>query len=181
MSSNEHVWDMIGRQLVRHGPPAIYLGALWTHIQITWRKIPQKHIKALFGSIPLCLEVVHGGFKPFWNLTVRSQVQFCTSNHFFLIVMYLYCGINFISVTSVLLSVVIFSLLIGKCERIEWQYFFNKIILILKQEWLHCSALCCRWVTDGNNVTSTGRRGRYRSERQRRMDTTHERRLVFIK
>ncbi|KAJ4447701.1 hypothetical protein ANN_09709 [Periplaneta americana] len=33
----ELVWDMVGRQLVRHGLPAPTLDALWTRIQTSWK------------------------------------------------------------------------------------------------------------------------------------------------
>ena len=33
MSPIEHVWDMVGRRLIRQSPPASTLGALWTRIQ----------------------------------------------------------------------------------------------------------------------------------------------------
>ncbi|KAJ8893429.1 hypothetical protein PR048_006027 [Dryococelus australis] len=36
MSPIEHVWDMVGRRLVRHGPPATTVDALWTLIQTAW-------------------------------------------------------------------------------------------------------------------------------------------------
>ena len=34
MSPIEHVWDMVGRRLIRQGTPATTLHALWTYIQI---------------------------------------------------------------------------------------------------------------------------------------------------
>ena len=47
-------------------------------------------------------------FTPYWNLTVTDHVQFCNSNHS-RISMYLICGINFISVTIILLGAVLFT------------------------------------------------------------------------
>ena len=48
----EHVWDMIGRRLIRQGPPAFTLDTLWTSVQILWRDIPQEDIQGLFDSMP---------------------------------------------------------------------------------------------------------------------------------
>ncbi|KAJ4439760.1 hypothetical protein ANN_07888 [Periplaneta americana] len=58
MSPIEHVWDMVGRQLVRHGPPAPTLDTLWSLIQTAWREIPQEHIQALSDSMPRRLEAL---------------------------------------------------------------------------------------------------------------------------
>ena len=44
MLSIKHVWDMVGRQLIRQGPPAPTFDALWIHIQTVWRDIPQEDI-----------------------------------------------------------------------------------------------------------------------------------------
>ena len=68
MSPIEHVWDMVGRRLIRQGPPAPTLDALWTCIQTTWRDIPQEDIQGLFDSIPQRIETliaVHGGLTPY--------------------------------------------------------------------------------------------------------------------
>ncbi|KAJ8872507.1 hypothetical protein PR048_026113 [Dryococelus australis] len=48
----EHVWDMVGRRLVRHGPPATAVDALCICIQTTWRKIPQERVQVFFDSMP---------------------------------------------------------------------------------------------------------------------------------
>ena len=42
MSPIEHVWDMVGRRLIRQDPPAPTLDALWTRIQTACRNIPRK-------------------------------------------------------------------------------------------------------------------------------------------
>ncbi|KAJ8888571.1 hypothetical protein PR048_008062 [Dryococelus australis] len=55
MSPIEHVWDMIGLRLVRHGPPATTVDVVWTSIQTTWRGIPQEHNQVLFNAMPRCL------------------------------------------------------------------------------------------------------------------------------
>ena len=68
MSFIEHVWDMVGRRLIRQGPPAPTLDALWTRIQIAWRDIPQEDIQGLFDSMPRHIETLiaaHGGFTPY--------------------------------------------------------------------------------------------------------------------
>ena len=52
MSPIEHVWDMVGRRLIRQGPPAPTLDALWTRIQTAWRDIPQHDIQGLSDSMP---------------------------------------------------------------------------------------------------------------------------------
>lgn len=68
MSPIEHVWDMVGRQLVRSGPPAATVDALWTRLQTAWQCVPQQHIQALFDSMPRRLEALiaaRGGFTPY--------------------------------------------------------------------------------------------------------------------
>ncbi|KAJ8878666.1 hypothetical protein PR048_019251 [Dryococelus australis] len=45
MSSIEHIWDMVGRQLVLHGPLPTTVEGLWTRIQTAWREIPQEDIQ----------------------------------------------------------------------------------------------------------------------------------------
>ena len=65
MSLNENVWDMVGRRLIRQGPPAPTFEALWTRIQIAWRDIPQEDIHGLFDSMPRRVETLiaeHDGF-----------------------------------------------------------------------------------------------------------------------
>ena len=52
MTPIEHVWDMVGPRLIRQGPPAPTLDALWTRIQTSWRDIPQEDIQGLFDSMP---------------------------------------------------------------------------------------------------------------------------------
>ena len=47
MSPIEHIWDMVGRSLIRQGPPAPTLDTLWIRIQSTWRDIPQEDIQGL--------------------------------------------------------------------------------------------------------------------------------------
>ena len=64
----EHVWDMVGRRLIRQGPPAPTPDALWTRIQTAWREIPQEDIQGHFDSMPRRIEnliAVHGGFTPY--------------------------------------------------------------------------------------------------------------------
>ena len=51
MSPIEHIWDMVGRRLIRQDPPAPTLDALWTHVQIARRNIPQEDIQDLFDSM----------------------------------------------------------------------------------------------------------------------------------
>ena len=68
MSPIEHVWDMVGRQLICQGPPAPTLDVLWTHMQTAWRDILQEDIQGLFDSIPRRIETLiaaHGGFTPY--------------------------------------------------------------------------------------------------------------------
>ena len=68
MSPTEQVWDMVGRRLIRQGPLAPTLGALWTRIQTAWRDIPQEDIQGLFDSMPRRIETLiaaHGGFTPY--------------------------------------------------------------------------------------------------------------------
>ena len=68
MSPTDHVWDMVGRRLIRQGPPAPTLDALWTRIQTAWRDIPQEEVQGLFDSMLRCIErliAVHGGFTPY--------------------------------------------------------------------------------------------------------------------
>ncbi|KAJ4438525.1 hypothetical protein ANN_14470 [Periplaneta americana] len=79
MSPIEHVWNMVGRQLVRHGHPAPTLEALWTHIQTAWREIPQEHIQTLFDSMPRCLKAliaVHGGVTPYGHRSVCASLLY---------------------------------------------------------------------------------------------------------
>ena len=47
---------MVGRRLIRQGPPAPTLDALWTRIQTAWRDIPQDDIQGLFDSMPQRIE-----------------------------------------------------------------------------------------------------------------------------
>ena len=111
MSPIEHVWDMVGRRLIRQGPPAPTLDALFTCIQTAWRDIPQENIQDLFDSMPRRIETLiaaHGGLLPYSNHMLTDHVQFCYSNRLS-IVMYLICGIHFISVTCLLLGVAIFT------------------------------------------------------------------------
>ena len=64
----EHVWDMVGRRLIRQGPPAPTLDALWTRIQPAWRDIPQEDIQGIFDTMPRLIETqiaAHGGFTPY--------------------------------------------------------------------------------------------------------------------
>ena len=68
MSLIEHVWYMVGRRLIRQGPPSPTLDALWTRIQTAWRDIPQEDIQDLFDSMPRRIETLiaaHGGFTPY--------------------------------------------------------------------------------------------------------------------
>ena len=58
MSPIEHIWDMVGWQLVRHGPPPIAMNTLWIHITNAWREIPQEHIHVLFDSRPQHLKAL---------------------------------------------------------------------------------------------------------------------------
>ena len=63
-----HVWDMVGRRLIRQGPPAPTLDALCTRIQTAWRDIPHEDIHGLFDSMPQRLDsliAAHGGFTPY--------------------------------------------------------------------------------------------------------------------
>ncbi|KAJ8881398.1 hypothetical protein PR048_017879 [Dryococelus australis] len=53
----EHDWDMVGQWLVRHGPPAVAVDALWLRIHTAWREIPQEHIQVLFDTMPLRVAV----------------------------------------------------------------------------------------------------------------------------
>ena len=61
-----------------------YPGHFWSNSQ---------HLEALIAR--------HVGFTPYRNVTVTNHIQFCNSNHL-CIVMYLICGIHFISVSLVL-------------------------------------------------------------------------------
>lgn len=64
MSPIEHVWDMVGRHLVRHGPPVTGVTDLWARLQTAWREIPQDRIQNLFDSMPrriAALIAAHGG------------------------------------------------------------------------------------------------------------------------
>ena len=68
MSPIEHIWDMIGRPLIRQGPPAPTLDALWTRIQTAWRDIPHEDVQRLFDSMPRCIVTLitaHGDFTPY--------------------------------------------------------------------------------------------------------------------
>ena len=68
MSPIEHVWDMVGRRLIRQCPPAPTLDALCTRILTAWRDIPQEDIQGLSDSVPPRVETLiaaHGGFKPY--------------------------------------------------------------------------------------------------------------------
>ena len=68
MSPIEHVWDMIGRRLIRQGPPAPTLDDLWTRLQTAWRDIPQEDIQSLSDFMPRRIErliAAHGGFTPY--------------------------------------------------------------------------------------------------------------------
>ena len=126
MSPIELVWDIVGRRLIHQAPPAPTLDSVWTRIQTAWRDIPQEDIQGLFDSMPRRIETLiaaHGGFTPYWNHMLTDHIQFCNSNRLS-IVMYLICGIHFISVTY-LLGVAIFTnssvfwKLIGFLELLE--------------------------------------------------------------
>jgi hypothetical protein len=52
MSHIKHVWEIVGQQLVYHGPPATIHDALQTCIQMAWKEIPQEHTQALCDFIP---------------------------------------------------------------------------------------------------------------------------------
>ena len=68
MSPIEHVWDMVGRRLIRQGPLAPTLDALWTPIQTAWMDIPQEDIQGLFDTMPRHIETLiaaYGGFTPY--------------------------------------------------------------------------------------------------------------------
>ena len=43
--------NMVGRQLIRQGPPVSTPNALWTRLQIEWRNIPQEDIQGFFDSM----------------------------------------------------------------------------------------------------------------------------------
>ena len=111
MSPIEHVWDMVGWQLIRQGPPAPTLWCFLDSHTNYVRDIPQEDIQGLFDSMTWHIETLiaaHGGFTPYWNHLLTDHVQYCNSNRLS-IVMYLICGIHFTSVTCLLLGVAIFT------------------------------------------------------------------------
>ena len=68
MSPIEHVCHMVGRRLIRQGPPAPTLDTLWSRIQTAWRDIPQEDIQGLFDSMTRRIETLiaaHGSFTPY--------------------------------------------------------------------------------------------------------------------
>ena len=68
MSPIEHVWDMVGRRLIRQGPTAHTLDVLWTRLQTAWRDIPQEDSLGLSDSMTRRIETLiaaHGGFTPY--------------------------------------------------------------------------------------------------------------------
>ena len=60
----EHVCDIVGRRLIRQGPPAATLDALWTRIKTAWRDIPHEDIQGLFDSMSRRIERLIRGFDP---------------------------------------------------------------------------------------------------------------------
>ena len=65
MSPIETVWFMFAWLLLRLGPPATTLDALWTRAQTAWREIPQEHIQILFDSIQRSLEPLTSMHAPY--------------------------------------------------------------------------------------------------------------------
>jgi hypothetical protein len=55
----EHVWDMVGRLLIYHGPLATNVDTLWTLIQTVWWENPHEHKHTLFDSMPQKIETSH--------------------------------------------------------------------------------------------------------------------------
>ena len=67
MSPIDHVWDMVGRRLIRQGLPAPTVDTLWAVAQTAWRDIPQEDIQGLFDSMPRRIETLiaaNEGFTP---------------------------------------------------------------------------------------------------------------------
>ncbi|GFV52439.1 transposable element Tcb1 transposase [Trichonephila clavipes] len=52
MSSIAHVWDLVGRRLVRDPHPAASKDELLLRIQAIWNSLPQADIQNLFVSLP---------------------------------------------------------------------------------------------------------------------------------
>ncbi|GFW79326.1 transposable element Tc1 transposase [Trichonephila clavipes] len=48
----EHVWDIVGRRLVRDLRPVASTDELWLRIQTIWNTLPQADIQNLFNSMP---------------------------------------------------------------------------------------------------------------------------------
>ena len=68
VSPTEHVWNMVGRRIIRQGPTSPTLDALWTRIQTAWRDIPQEDIQGFFDSMSRCIETLiaaHEGYTPY--------------------------------------------------------------------------------------------------------------------
>ena len=55
MSPIEHVWDFVGRRLVRDPRPIASADELWVPIQTIWNAFPQADIQNLFDSMPRCV------------------------------------------------------------------------------------------------------------------------------
>ncbi|GFX91887.1 hypothetical protein TNCV_3577171 [Trichonephila clavipes] len=52
LSYSEHVWDFVGRRLVRDSRPAASKDEILLRIQAIWNSLPQADIQNLFDSIP---------------------------------------------------------------------------------------------------------------------------------
>ncbi|GBN08610.1 hypothetical protein AVEN_238085-1 [Araneus ventricosus] len=51
ISPNEHVWDIIRRQLQRHPQPALAVPVLTDQVQQGWNSIPQTDIRHLYDTM----------------------------------------------------------------------------------------------------------------------------------
>ena len=88
MSPIEHVWDMVGRHLVRHGTPVTSVTDLWARLQTAWRDIPQERNQNLFDSMlqrMAALIAAHGGHTTYWILGLSGHVQMSQVNHLLLV------------------------------------------------------------------------------------------------
>ena len=68
MNPIEHLWDVLGRRVRAHDPPAAYLDGLFELLQQEWQAIPQETLQNLVLSMRrrcnVCLNA-NGGFTPY--------------------------------------------------------------------------------------------------------------------
>jgi hypothetical protein len=59
MNPIEHVWDSVGRKINQRNPKCQYIDELRTDILQEWQQSPQKRLRRLVRSLPMCVTELH--------------------------------------------------------------------------------------------------------------------------